>query len=708
MFIRIGQLGASLFELIKQTFIFIPPLVNWLGYEIPFDPYAFVAASNDLTQKFLALGGRLFLWFSGLWQGVQVEDPVIRTLIWSIGLWFIAVWAGWQIYQNKRVLAGMLPATILMALVVDYTGKGIWILWLHISLLLFIYGLSSYAILRERWNVSRIDYSESTTIDTLAFVSALTLGLVAISSIVSNISIEDILENWRERRASLNEARTESLGLQPASNDQAVAGIASGMSDYYEIGPGPELSDQLVMTVSTGDLPPMPPAAHPSVRNYYWRAMTYQKYTGSGWRNPSVFAEDISPDKNLIEPPYPNYRIVTQEVTFAHAMSGQLYWTGNLISAEVPFQAMWIRKADKDPLLESDMLAAVAPVESYRADSLQLDISAQELRDSPGVYPAWVRDQFLVLPDTVPERVRSLGRDLSASGLTPYDRAIGIQNYLREFPYTLDVPAPPLGRDAADFFLFDLKKGYCDYYATTMVVLARAAGLPARMVMGYASGSYDFGQARYFVTENNAHAWVEIYFTGIGWVEFEPTASQPAIVYPEASNGESPAQASRPQQSFNDQFTVFFRRAFGYAWFPAPLLFIFILIWIWWDSQHLARLEPTQSIQLLYRRLRRLAHPVSGSASIDQTAHQYAFALNMRISSLVTWSRLQNWLFPARNEINQITELYSRSVFAPTSPTREEAHGAIKTWSRLQWRLLLADAIAIKNGWLKAILQQRI
>jgi hypothetical protein len=358
---------------------------------------------------------------------------------------------------------------------------------------------------------------------------------------------------------------------------------------------------------------------------------------------------------------------------------------------------MWIRKADHDPLLESDMLAALASVESYRANSLQLDVSAQELRDSPGIYPVWVRDQFLVLPDSVPERVRSLGRDLSASGLTPYDRAIGIQNYLREFPYTLDVPAPPPGRDAADFFLFDLKKGYCDYYATTMVVLARAAGLPARMVMGYASGSYDFEQARYFVTENNAHAWVEIYFTGIGWVEFEPTASQPAIVYAEASNGESPAQASRPQQSFNDQFTLFLSRTLGNAWIPASLLFIFILIWIWWDSQHLAQLEPTRSIQLVYRRLRRFAHPLSGPASIDQTAHQYAFALNTRMSSLMTLPRLQNWLSLAGNEINQITELYSRSIFAPASPTRAEAHGAIKAWSRLQWRLLLANILAIKN-----------
>jgi hypothetical protein len=343
------------------------------------------------------------------------------------------------------------------------------------------------------------------------------------------------------------------------------------------------------------------------------------------------------------------------------------------------------------------MLAALAPVESYRADSLSLDVSAQELRESVSVYPDWVRDRFLVLPDSVPERVRALGRDLSASGLTPYDRAIAIQNYLREFPYTLDVPAPPLGREAADFFLFDLKRGYCDYYATAMVVLARAAGLPARIVMGYASGSYDVKEARYFVTENNAHAWVEIYFTNIGWVEFEPTASQPAIVYPEVSNSQIPAQSFEPEGSFNDQFALLISRALGLAWILVFLFFILILIWIGLDSLRLAKLEPSESVQLLYRRLHRLARPVSGSASKDQTAHQYAFALNTRMSSLVRWPRLQNWLSLARDEITQLTELYSRSLFAPISPTRVEARGAIKAWSRLRLRLLLANVIAIKN-----------
>ncbi len=701
LFVRIGQLGGSLFELIKQTIVFIPPMVNRLYQKTPFDPYNFVSASDDLKQRILTFGGRLFLWFSGVWQGIQVEDPVVRTLIWSIGLWLIAVWAGWQISSNKRLLVGMLPATILMALVLDYTGKEIWILWLHLSLLLFLYGMSSYTNLRDRWNIFRIDYSDSTSFDTLILVTALTVGLVFVSSIVSAISFKGIFENFRATLTASNEARTKSLGLEPAKENQVATGISSSIPSSYTVGPGPELSDDLVMVISTGDLPPMPMNAHPSVQNYHWRTMTYQNYTGSGWRNPSTFTENFPPNTELIEPPYPNYRVVHQEVTFPNETSKSIYWTGTLISAEVPFQAIWIRKSEKDPLLESDMLAAIAAVKSYRADSLLFNVSAQELRNSPGVYPDWVRGQFLGLPDSVPERVLALGRDLSASGRTPYDRAIAIQNYLREFPYSLDVPAPPAGRDVADFFLFDLKKGYCDYYATTMVVLARAAGLPARIVIGYASGSYDVEQARYFVTENNAHAWVEIYFTGIGWVEFEPTANQPAIEYADKNKSDTVTQSHRPKESIYDQFRVLFNRAVRYAWLSAIFLFLFVLIWIRWDYRYLTYLEPSQSIQLIYRRFRRFAHPVNRMTSMHQTVHAYASALNTRMSSLVTQSRIENWLSPSKDEINQLTELYSRSLFAPISPTRVEVRSAIKAWSRLQWRLVLANVIVIKDHLLR-------
>ncbi len=148
---------------------------------------------------------------------------------------------------------------------------------------------------------------------------------------------------------------------------------------------------------------------------------------------------------------------------------------------------------------------------------------------------------YLQLPEDLPKRLVELANGLVMGSTTPYDRVRAIESYLRKVPYSLDVPEPPKDQDVVDYYLFDLKQGYCDYSASALVVLARAAGIPARLVMGYAQGAYDAQNQVYVVTEADAHSWPEVYFTGIGWVEFEPTAAQPEIVRPENPLANPPA-----------------------------------------------------------------------------------------------------------------------------------------------------------------------
>ena len=698
LFVRIGQLGGSLLGLITQVFKFISPLYNWLRYETPADASFFASSASELSLQTIALASRLAIWVNGVFNKPHVQDPVARTLIWSLGLWLVAVWAGWQIQRNKHLLLGILPSTILLALVLDYTGREIDVIWIHLALLLFLVGMNSYVNTQKHWHQSHIDYADSTSLDTLLTAGVLALTVVVFAYFGSSVSIKDILEDLRERRtASSGGTGAESLGLQPAPDDHTVAGSFGGLPRSHLVGAGPELSKQVVMNIATGDLPPMSLNSQAIAPRYYWRTQTYQIYTGSGWANPATTFDEIGAGQAMFEPAEQNIRIVHQQVAFP-SESGQLFWTGTLLSADVPFQAVWNHKINQppqpNPKLVPDLLAALAPVESYEADSVLLKVKADELRKSSSVYPAWVQKQFLVLPESVPERVLALARDLTASKSNPYDRAIAIQNYLRQFPYTLEVPAPPSGRDVADYFLFDLKQGYCDYYASTMVVLARAAGLPARLVIGYANGTYDRERAQYIVTENYAHSWVEIYFAGIGWVEFEPTASEPVITYDEKGNEIAPQPIPTQTPSFGERTALIFDRMIESAWIPLAGLFVLALLWLGWDSIRITRLEPAQAIQLLFKRLRRLARPISGIAPLEQTANQFAFVLTEKISSFKTSPRIQHMLSPSKDEIHSLTELYSRSLFSPSFPNTIERHGAVKTWSRLRWRLLLAGLLA--------------
>jgi hypothetical protein len=131
--------------------------------------------------------------------------------------------------------------------------------------------------------------------------------------------------------------------------------------------------------------------------------------------------------------------------------------------------------------------------------------------------------------------VRDLSNTLARSRRTNYDKAVAVEQFLRRYPYTLDVkPAPP-DRDAVEYFLFDLKQGYCDYFASAMVVLLRAQGIPARLATGYVAGKFDNNSHKFVVTEEEAHSWPEVYFPNYGWMAFEPSGYRPPIVRPEES-----------------------------------------------------------------------------------------------------------------------------------------------------------------------------
>lgn len=138
-----------------------------------------------------------------------------------------------------------------------------------------------------------------------------------------------------------------------------------------------------------------------------------------------------------------------------------------------------------------------------------------------------IYDTYLQIPENLPQRVKDLSASLVASSENNYDKAKAIEQYLASnFPYNLDVRSTPRNRDFIDYFLFDQKEGYCSYFASAMAVLARCADLPSRYVEGYMLPPEPVKDKNntFVVTNMQAHAWVEIYFEGYGWLPFEPTS----------------------------------------------------------------------------------------------------------------------------------------------------------------------------------------
>jgi len=261
--------------------------------------------------------------------------------------------------------------------------------------------------------------------------------------------------------------------------------------------------------------------------NHYWRSLSYDLYTGHGWATSRTETLSYEGGELIRSPDLPAHRLLTQEVEVVDEKKRLLYAAGSLVTVEQPFKVAWRQGPGRD------IFGVTAESNTYRVHTLVSTATVEALRAAGTAYPDWVLDRYLQLPDDVPNRVLQLARRLTATELTPYDRAQAIELYLRNtYSYTLNIPSPPSDHDIVDYFLFGLKKGYCDYYATSMVVLARAAGIPARLAVGYITGTYDAINAQYIVTEAEAHAWVEVYFPGYGWIKFEPTSGRPSLWRP--------------------------------------------------------------------------------------------------------------------------------------------------------------------------------
>ena len=133
------------------------------------------------------------------------------------------------------------------------------------------------------------------------------------------------------------------------------------------------------------------------------------------------------------------------------------------------------------------------------------------------------RDFYLKLPSTIPVRISRLAADIRGRGNSNVHRLELLEQFFRNGGYRYAMQGLPTGGDALERFLFEGKQGNCEFFASVFAILARSAGIPARLVGGYLGGEYNDAGGYYLVTESMAHVWVEVYIDGKGWLRIDPS-----------------------------------------------------------------------------------------------------------------------------------------------------------------------------------------
>ena len=691
IWILAAQLASSLLDLAEALLAVAPRIPLAIREHIPIDVSAVTETWLVIEEASHALRLRFQVWLMSLNGDVTVNDALVRNMIWMLIMWLLSAWMGW-FAGRRNAIAALLPSLLLLAAITSYSGYRVYTLWVIVVVLLLLMGVWNYRNHTAQWEQQKVDYSDSIRYDVTQAVIFLSLAIGAVAFITPSVSWRQVRDFFRER--SDNEI-AETLGVQqqPAAAHNVPAQKPSLPRDHLLSG-GFAQSEEIVMTIRTGELPPVViPEVTTNAPRHYWRSTTYDIYVGAGWVTSSAPGQRYEANTPLIPGLLNGYQPLHLDVELVEP-EGKLFWSGVLFSADVPIRADWRLRpqsnlfADQASLLQADLFAAASGAVAYQAESYIPRITVEELRNASTDYPESIREHYLNLPRSLPERVRQLAGEITKDKLTAYDKAKTIEAYLRTYPYDLEVPVPPQDQDVADYFLFDLKKGYCDYYATAMVVLARASGLPARFVSGYASGSYDAANAEYVVRQMHAHSWAEIYFPEIGWVEFEPTASQPEIEIPpskaEITNAAPDQTASRLLNRFRVETLIYWLAPFGI------LLFALVLFLLWIEPWLYMRMPPVTAVEKIYRQLYRLGRPLAGERTKAETAYEFMKKLIAQINILREHSRFTIYLSDVKQDAQSLTGIYQDSMFAHRMLNRNDVRSALNTWKHLRLRLLMA------------------
>ena len=686
------RLSGETWRLVKTT----PHNVNTI------DTTSLSEAFHLLVAGFDTLFLRARHWLDALASGEVVFDPIAAALVWGCGLWIVTVWAAWFVRRKERVFVGVLPAGGLYAFALYYTGMGssLQSLVVMMGAILLLCALRSYAVHERGWQAVDLDRVHS-PLELGVTVVSLTGALMLAAALAPSLSVRQMAKAFDTLAVpwvSDSPKVAESLGLEtrPEQVEASSQAEPPGIPTHKLIGAGSKLTTTPVMHVSVAGYDPFPQAAlgfyTPTIPpRYYWRSFTYDQYSGRGWYTSPFSLVDYPPGEPDLAQLDENHQWVRQRIYPLIDLGGFVYAAGELLSLDAAYQVAW-----RAP---GDALAVQSAGQSYTAVSSVPFVTETELRSAGTSYPEWISQRYLQLPEEVPDRVRSLAYDLTAVQPTPYDQALAIEAYLRTISYTLAVPAPPLDRDVADYFLFDLRRGYCDYFATAMVVLARSVGIPARLVTGYASGGYDVISAQFVVLEKDAHSWAEIYFPSYGWVEFEPTSGLAPIDHTGQGLGSAPAYEQPSGQDTEARAEEPAGRHIDVAfWASALLLAASVGGLVWWGVQswQVHRMTPDALVAYIYRRLYRQGRWFGLRGQPGETAGEFSERLQLRVAKILLPDRTLKASDQARHEglvgyiardLHSLTLLYEKSLFSAEPLELQEKAAALETWQSLRGNL---------------------
>jgi hypothetical protein len=444
-----------------------------------------------------------------------------RTLLFFILLWIMVYLIHYWLIKRQRIfIFFFMTITYITVLDTFTTYNAKWAMIRSVSVGFAVMGMLTYQRLKRNENIGGESWFARKWIVPLA-------GMITFSVLVGVI-VPKAAPIWPDPVPYLTSTNSAADGN---GNSTGPARIGYGTNDTH-LG-GPFIADDTVMFAYEAD------------EKNYWKVETKDLYTGKGWlpsgSTPISFREgDLVPVYSI-----PN-NVATINKTEHIWLNGAYRYTfmvypfgiqkfrmtesanpdGNMFKIDTTTDKITFLNNVENPTVPAQYLV------DYEIPKYKYSDLIQTSKEDPSVINLAFYKNYTRLPSNLPTRIKTLTEQITAGKMSWYEKAKAVESYFGNNGFTYDqkkVAFPKGNQDYVDQFLFDTKRGYCDNFSTSMAVMLRSIGIPTRWIKGYTggetvqNGTKDSTKRAYQVTNNNAHAWVEVFFPNVGWVPFEPT-----------------------------------------------------------------------------------------------------------------------------------------------------------------------------------------
>lgn len=668
----------------------------------------------ELQAKVYFVLWKLLNWVDAALNSAASNDNYVFIFEIAFLVWWLTYLGVWAIFRYGYTWRAIVPAGVVLLINTYYAPRPVLGFLVVFSLLALIFLVrTNLAEQQLRWREHQVYFNQDIALDFLRngfYYSVMVLCMAWLAPGLGRSGIvRSVLDPINQFYEQTNQQVSElygGLNRQPRSTETTFGKSLS-------LGGERTVENMPVFTVNT-----------PVGR--YWRAVVYDTFDGRQWRNTHEDDARFSASTVLPVPSWEMRTPVTQTITLLAPMGNVIVAAPDLRQVSVaietvgePSPAAALTSSSMDlsqPAPEGYEITlarserTLEPGDSYTVVSQFTQVTRRALDAAGTAYPQAILDHYLQLPEDFSPLVAQTAISVTAGLETPYAKAKAVETFLRTYPYDDAIPAPPPDKDPVEYFLYDLRRGYCDYYATAMAVMLRYLGIPARTASGYAEGYFDEETGYYYVTDADAHTWVEVFFPNFGWIEFEPTAGESPLNRPEGLDENSPGRldgavtpsAPGPMETgdpfLNEMQDNWMEQMAGASmtqqtnssrwWLWAlltPILLVLGVVGLR-RTQFFGPLAFTPELPpILYERLQRWAERIGLRFHASQTPYEQARTFGRALPE-------------GQPFISEITENYVRYRFSPQSPAEKAsasdaaspaATRLVNAWRQLQpllWR----------------------